>query len=211
MAANKPAPTPKECACNCGEYVNPKSMFRQGHDQRLVGNLARWTAEGTIDVGTRTRLGLPDDVNNVVFIDRIAGVSDAISRRFTPQLANKYYAAAERVWGAKASKPRTASMSVDVLPVRPPDSGDETVEEIQRMLDNPPTVAEQVASQIKNGRIEARLEALPGSVVRAKIGRWIYDATVIGMNQSGKVTMIKYVPRNGGDPKTTGKFEIVPT
>lgn len=34
------------CACGCGAGVTPKRVFRQGHDQRLIGILAEATAGG---------------------------------------------------------------------------------------------------------------------------------------------------------------------
>jgi hypothetical protein len=35
----------KRCACNCGQIVNPKRSFAQGHDARHKGNLLKlWDA-----------------------------------------------------------------------------------------------------------------------------------------------------------------------
>lgn len=34
------------CACGCGAPVTPKRVFRQGHDQRLIGTLAQAAASG---------------------------------------------------------------------------------------------------------------------------------------------------------------------
>lgn len=49
---------------------------------------------------------------------------------------------------------------------------------------------------------------LRGTKVKVKIGRWTYDATVVGMNQAGKVTAVEYIDKKG-EEKTTDRFKLV--
>jgi hypothetical protein len=52
------------------------------------------------------------------------------------------------------------------------------------------------------------IENLRGTTVKVKIGRWTYDATVVGMNQAGKVSAVEYTDKKGNE-KTTDRFELV--
>lgn len=185
------------CACGCGSNLSPKANFRQGHDQKLIGNLARWVSEGTIDKVARAKLGLADDVNDVAFINRIAAVSDALSSKFSPQLANKFYAAAERARKALAVAPKSEQSAEESL-----------VEKVDREIKEGNYVVHSPDSPEKAPELNDEMH--PGAEVRIKVGRRRYDATVHGMSQAGKVTAVRYYTPGGNEMvKTEGQFELI--
>lgn len=69
-----------------------------------------------------------------------------------------------------------------------------------------PTPAKITGSEKKT--VGQEIQNLRGSAVRVKIGRWTYDATVVGMNQAGKITAVEYVDKKGAE-KTTDNFKLV--
>lgn len=66
----------------------------------------------------------------------------------------------------------------------------------------------RLAAKAEASRIGQEIQNLRGSTVKAKIGRWTYDAVVIGTNQAGKVTAVEYTDKKG-DSKTTDRFTLV--
>lgn len=203
------------CADGCGSRVGtPKSTFLQGHDQRLISDLSSRVVEGEMGTFQRALLGLihrdqtaqqgqyyfeeDDDI-----MDRINAVSAAVSYQFSEGLSAKFSSAAMRKWEqwsrretreadrlARAENPkpkRVRKAKAKAAAVEPaPESADDPAES---------TVGEELVN-------------LRGSLVKVKIGRWTYDATVIGMNQSGKITAVEYT-NNKGEDKTTDRFTIV--
>lgn len=77
---------------------------------------------------------------------------------------------------------------------------------IKRASDNAAKTPRRTAVRTVAVRPEAPKvpELALGALVRAKVGRHEYDATVAGMNQAGKVTAIKYQLRSGADKHASG-------
>lgn len=66
-----------------------------------------------------------------------------------------------------------------------------------------PEQAREAASTVGKEVVNLR-----GTLVNVKIGRWKYEARVVGMNQKGEVSAVEYTDKKGVD-KTTDKFEIL--
>lgn len=84
------------CLCGCGQTTGPKSMFKQGHDARLVSLTVYATVYGTADMPS---VVLPDDYNEQGDIQwRIDLVAEHIKRTLGDKLANKFFNAAMNGW-----------------------------------------------------------------------------------------------------------------
>jgi hypothetical protein len=100
------------CGCGCGQAVNPRSTFRQGHDARMVSQLA-------CAVVGHSGWSKADPVVPTVFgaaaAERITGSNDIqarideaaklVEQHFGPALADKFHSAAMNGWD-KALKQR---------------------------------------------------------------------------------------------------------
>lgn len=69
-------------------------------------------------------------------------------------------------------------------------------------------VEEQEQEAPAKTTVGQEIQNLRGTTVKVKIGRWTYDATVVGMNQSGKVTAVEYTDAKGQE-KTTDRFTLI--
>jgi hypothetical protein len=184
------AAIPRHCACSCGQPVSPKSTFRQGHDQKLVGLVAYMVVDGGFTNKWVEYLQLPTEIDGQDIQERIDQLTAAIGKMFSEGLARKVDRAAMRAW-QDASKTKTAK--------------------------SPSALESEVFAQVDAERDERNdelaAEAVLGAPIRVKVGpRWEYDATVHGMNQSGKVTAVRYVPRSGkvrSKIAIEGQFTIV--
>lgn len=171
------------CLCGCGEITNPNRMFRQGHDQRLVGLLA-----DDVVTGNGARVGfdkLPAGWDTTDMADRIERARRVITDRFSAALAAKFESAATRR-AQRAGRKQVASAK------------HATVAQLH---------AAAAAGQ------QAKSEGVPegaGSAVRFKVGKRpkIYDGFVHGMNQAGKVTAVRYATASGKETVTTN-FTLV--
>lgn len=107
--ANPQAKAPT-CGCLCGENVNPRSIFRQGHDQRMIGELALRVAEGSLTNLWVERLQLPTEVDDNDIQERINLTSAAVAKFFSDALARKFTVAAHNRWDAlvRKSQPKGA-------------------------------------------------------------------------------------------------------
>lgn len=187
--AETTSPKPATCGCLCGENVAPRSTFRQGHDQRMVGELGQTAGACDVPEIWIRRLELPDNVNEFDIVDLIAVVADAVSKHYSPSLGNKVYSAAERAWH-RSGKAKPANLLEEA------ERGPEDKKE-QRVLD-------------LSVSTEQEYEVTPGAPVRVKVGRWEYDATVHGMNQAGKITAVRYYNKNEKEiVKTEGEFILI--
>lgn len=63
-------------------------------------------------------------------------------------------------------------------------------------------------AQAAASTVGREIQNLRGARVEVKIGRWTYDAVVIGMNRAGKVSAVEYTDKKGNE-KTTDKFELI--
>lgn len=169
------------CACLCGAIVGPKSTFRQGHDQRMIGELAQTTVEGSIPQVWIDRLGMDEGINEDDIQNRINYVDDKISRNFSEALSRKFNNAATRRW--------------DKVLKNVPDQSTQEVLELST-----PAIEEATDSEF---------ETAPGTPVRIKVGRWEYDAVIHGMNQAGKVTAVRYYKGEKEFVKTEGQFKVI--
>ena len=189
---NNPAAA-KACACGCGEMV--VRMFKQGHDQRLVSNLAVDLVDGTgTGLGIIPKKRASDDIQS-----RIDEVTDYVSKKLSPALAAKVNRAAMVRWDralrnkkaaeAKASKPARATKNPKpAAPVEQPQGPRHPVDPMAG-LDGEPTEDAPLATDGYG----------LGAAVKVKVGRYVYDGTVAGMNQAGKVTAVNYVNKAGNE------------
>lgn len=182
----KPAKEGKQaapCRCGCGEMANPGRMFRQGHDQRLVGLLATDVVERDGKLVGFDRL--PADWSTSDMTDRIERAFRVITDRFSPALAAKFESAATR----RAAKVGRANARTQ----------------------QHATVA-QLQAAVSAGQQQATTEppAGTGSPVRFKVGKRtkVYDGFVHGMNQAGKITAVRYTTGTGNETVTTN-FTVV--
>jgi hypothetical protein len=190
------------CACLCGNGLNhPRSNFLQGHDQRFVGLLALDVVDGTLSSGRVEQLQLPGEVDGWDIQERITVTGNAVSKFFSSALAAKFDSAAHRRW-AKTGKGGKNDPAGD-------GQTKNTVE-----ADAIEALREQAAGAgdygVQAPAKDEELAVVPGAAVKVKVGRWEYDATVHGMNQSGKVTAVRYYSAGGKEiVKTEGQFKIV--
>lgn len=111
------------CLCGCGKPVKySKSMFLQGHDQRLVSKLAFELVEAELSDQTKKTLQFTSKWNEGVDIqDRISLVTKQVEARFSTGLAAKVHRAAMRRWetyAARMEKARNAPKVGDTVPVK---------------------------------------------------------------------------------------------
>lgn len=185
------------CGCECGQVVNGKSAFKQGHDARMVSFatyavVADGKAPANFDhelVAQFVRqLNGDQDIQ-----ERIDSVTTAIEVRFSSALATKFHNAAMNRWADGASSStkaqlravkradkKAAKMSKEQL--------DTVVAELNEAEQMQIAAVEQLATE-QLATVEPQNTPLPvaeadfewseeeanvqGSV---KIGRWAYDA-----------------------------------
>lgn len=198
MATTQPAEAPRQCACWCGQPISAKSTFRQGHDQRLVGLVAEMVVDGGFTNEWVEYLQLPTEIDDQDIQVRVNHLSDAIAKKFSEGLARKAAGAAMRAWErhGKIQTKHEVDAEASVLEVE--------------------AVAQERTGELRVDAYDEQGHATPalGAPIRVKVGpRWEYNATVHGMNQSGKVTAVRYVPRSGkvqSKIATEGQFTIIP-
>jgi hypothetical protein len=197
-ATEKPAVQIRKCSCQCGENVAPRSTFRQGHDQRLVGWLAEKVVDGSFTGPEVEWLQLPTEIDDEDIQVRINHLVAAVRQAFSPALAAKVDRASANRWDKvlRNSQPKgQREPKAKKLAAVP-----NLIEEAER------------GPEDKNAVELSNPAATLGARVQVKIGRWQYNAEVHGMNQSGKVTAVRYVPRSGSVKSkvaTEGQFQIV--
>lgn len=111
----------RECACGCGEAVSGRSVFRQGHDARMVSELAaalvgyhpkRGYGGGTVPPaftdGERDQVTNADDIQH-----RIDQTVKTVEHYFGQKLADKTYNAAMSFWAKENVKHQTAQAKAD--------------------------------------------------------------------------------------------------
>lgn len=220
-----PAVQTAHCGCGCGEDLNPKSSFRQGHDQRLVSKVASMIVDDGGDLRHYPFMAewsgmedfqLADLGNDRDIQDQIDRVTAAVGRRFSDALATKTNAACHRAWelaGKKtalqaeraAKKAAVANRKPAAKVAKPTPKAKAakktTVDEIQDQLVG-------LDASTETGFAGAAPKLYLGAQVNAKVGRWVKEAIVHGMNQAGKVTAVKYRDARGNE-KTTDKFTLV--
>lgn len=192
MAATKPAATPRHCACSCGQPVSPKSTFRQGHDQKLVGLVAFMVVDGGFTNEWVEYLQLPTEIDGQDIQERIDQLSAAITKMFSEGLARKVDRAAMRAWQESGKNKTAKTEAADKnWATKPPVAVDpEPVQPAERAAQDDPLAL--------------------GAPIRVKVGRWERDAVVLGMSQAGKVTAIRYTNGDGKEvDRIDGKFKIL--
>lgn len=216
--ANPQAKAPT-CGCLCGENVNPRSTFRQGHDQRMIGELAQRVAEGSLTNLWVERLQLPTEVDGNDIQERINLTSAAVAKFFSDALARKFTVAAHNRWDELVRKSQPKGVRQPQVKVEKASKTEERKFARASGLDLPKksvehpgtgeTVDLQAAYDEPDPRVKAE-ESVLGAPIRIKVGRWEYDATVHGMNQAGKITAVRYYDKNDKEfVKTEGQFKTV--
>lgn len=173
------------CLCGCGEATNPRRDFRQGHDQRLVSMLAE-----EVVTGEGNRLGfdaLPEAWTPGDMIERIERARRVVADQFSAGLATKFESAALN----RAKRARTKKTPAVVQRPSPAQA--------------PAPVGEPSAMD----KLEGRPVGL-GAPVKFKVGKRhkVYEGTVHGMNQAGKITSVAYVTPAGAE-QTSTNFTLV--
>lgn len=194
-----------QCADLCGMAVNsPKSIFLQGHDQRLVSVLARKVAGlEHLPAEYVELLGLESYDESGDIQARINEVSAAVGRRFSPALAAKADAAMMRFWALGEKRAAAAAAKAERQNAPKPERKPRAAK-----TEAPAPADDAPASTV--GTVKRAAGVTMGSPVKAKIGRWVKDAFVHGMNQKGSVTAVSYTDKNGNDKVATeGKFTLV--
>lgn len=208
------------CADGCGSKVNSeKSTFLQGHDQKLIAELSTRVTTGELTDFHRALLNLIgrdrtaqagqfyyDESDDIM--DRINAVSAGISARFSDGLSAKFTSAAMAKWDKSVRRDERAAAKAERLAnppkrVRKPRTKAAT-KTITEKVDE--TIA--VETDTSKSTVGQPIENLRGTLVKAKIGRWTYDATVVGMNNAGKVSAVEYLNKKG-EPVTTDRFTLV--
>jgi hypothetical protein len=217
---------PSTCKCGCGETV--ARQFKQGHDQRLVSNLAsdlvRMDVWDGRCMGILTKADVKSDQQ--AKIDKVSGY---VRDKLSDALATKVYNAAMRAWEldktqgarneAKAARKAERDAKAAERAARKAEKAASPSEEAgpaaapaERKL-----ITKATASNDDVDAEEARIEAdasangfKPGDSVRVLIGKRKRNATVHGMNQAGKVTAI-VLTTNGKETIKTDGFTIVPS
>lgn len=215
------------CADGCGSRVNSaKSTFLQGHDQRLISDLSTRVAVGDMGPFQRGLLNLVDDpkpaqgeftyIETRDIMDRINTVSAAVAARFSAGLADKFTSAAMAKWDKSVRqgdlREARAQRAANPAPKRVRKAKAAKVErptpEQLEQAANDITDAGAIGEGKPTSTVGQPIENLRGTEVKVKIGRWTYDAIVVGMNQAGKITAVEYT-NNKGDEKTTDRFVLV--
>lgn len=155
------------CGCECGQPVNGKSMFRQGHDARMVSRAARYVVlhqDPAQTIQAIRELNYMTDLQEL-----INQATRVVQVRFSDALGTKFWNAAMNLWGkTNTDKGEKAAAATDKLK----DVKAVTLDE------------EQVEALVEDGTIEVvdedgyvdlgREDAVEFGTV--KIGRWTYDA-----------------------------------
>lgn len=181
------------CACGCGAGVTPKRVFRQGHDQRLIGVLAEATAAGK-EIGHLQGgvlvTGSPRSYGAKVLADGGQYKLASAIKRAQEQLQ-------ARVARTLAKKTRS-----EIYPAK-----------AARIPSETGTPATDVGAEPGPG--SRKLKSVPagpalGDEVGVRVGRHIYNARIHGMNQAGKVTAVEYTVKSSGTKKvaTEGQFTL---
>lgn len=176
------------CGCGCGEPANSGRTFLQGHDQALIGRLARLKAAGgqvrwnTSDAGEFVDEPLAYGARvfsegGMAKLERALANGTAAPKKAAPAIATK-----EKV---TASVPEVCEHGLD--PARCDGHGN---------------------YHAKANHVHTATLGL-GAKVRIKVGRHEYDGTIHGMNQAGKVTAVQYSTRTGDTKVAHDKFTIV--
>jgi hypothetical protein len=235
-ATTKTADAPAEaktCRCGCGAPVN--FQFIQGHDQRLISQLAHNTATGD---GRCMGILTADEAKGDIQA-RIDKVTAYIAEKLSAGLAAKYNSAAHRQWDlsvrqdnrqatraervAKAAAKTAhrakraanpAGKKVATAPATPDpfDGVDEAIGDHPRQ-GNLATITKAKMSNedvdvAEAAESEARM-AVIGTPVRVVVGRRKRNANVHGINQAGKVTAVKLVTNGRETIKTEGEFTVL--
>lgn len=219
-ATTKPAATETHgCACGCGEPVT--RLFKQGHDQRLVSNLASDLVY--MDVWDGKCMGiLKGAIVRGDQQEKINKVTEYVRAKISDGLAAKVYSAAMRAWDlqktrdARESKREEArkakAAAAASKPKRASKANAAASSEEAKAAAEPKLITKAAKGMADVDAEEARLEAeergtndgtgpggpryARGVGIRVLIGKRKRNAKVHGMNQSGKVTAIT-VTTNG--------------
>ena len=236
--APKTAKAPKplvQCACGCGEKV--ARTFKQGHDQRLVSNLASDLVYENVWDGRCAGILTADEVKSDIQ-GRIDKVTAYVRSKLSDPLANKVYNAAMRSWElektqgqreegkakrkaeAEAKKAAAATKRAAAKKAK----ADEAVQKGSHVAGSPQPsgrpVGKVVTATATNEDVDAEEAAAdaeavpgfkPGDTVKVKVGKRTRTATVHGMNQAGKVTAVKLLTNGTETIKTEGQFQVVAT
>lgn len=175
----------KTCACGCGAEVNSadhvQRLFRQGHDQRLIGMLASAAAQNR-EVGLNEGGMLT------------TGSARTYGARFLKDGGCAKLDAAIKRAGERAARPKRTAIQRAVADDRTTHGISATTEDIQRAKDAPHPAGEPSM----------------GDEIRVRIGRHEYYARVHGMNQAGKVTAVSYRTKANPDvEKVTERFVLL--
>lgn len=212
------ADTSKTCACGCGAPVERR--FKQGHDQRLVSNLASDLVHADVWDGKCMGI-LKGAAVRADIQERINTVTRYVRENLTDALATKVYNAAMRAWelektrDEKAAAKEAKRKAAADKPKRERKSGKATPSE--EAGDAPAArklITKATASNDDVDAAEAEMDdntagglAL-GSGIRVLIGKRKRNAKVHGMNQAGKVTAIA-LTTNGKETVRTEGFTVL--
>jgi hypothetical protein len=203
------------CADGCGARVgSAKSTFLQGHDQRLISDLSFRVVDGEMGPFQRALLGLVDGkpttgefryAEESDIMDRINAIDAAVAARFSVALAAKFTSAAMAKW-AKWGKRQEREAAKAERAANPKPK--RTRAPRAKAATEPTEPAPAIETDTTKNTVGQPIENLRGTTVKVKVGRWTYDATVVGMNQAGKITAVEYLNKKD-EPTTTDRFKLV--
>lgn len=185
------AASAEECRCGCGETVNAKRLFRQGHDQKLISKLL-----ADVMTGSGTGLGiLSAEEAKLDIQERISRVAAYVADKLSGPLSAKFGRAAMNAWANENKRqPHEPAESAKIAARLVAARQNRDREVAKQILDADPPVSDEGHTL--------------GTKVQVKVGRYVYDGEVAGMNQAGKVTAVRYTNKAGKEHVLTAPKQI---
>jgi sRNA-binding protein len=218
MAKTTTAATTESAVCRCGCGAPVERTFKQGHDQRLISKLAEDLVYGSIWDGKCMGILKGAQVRADIQ-ERINIVRDRVASGISESLASKFANAASRAWELQKSKDERAAAKAERKAALAAKPAKKTTKAEAADAPKPPRKPMNTKPVATNDDVDAEEEKLatvtplvgpqPGSSIRVRIGKRVRNATVRGMNQSGKVTAVALQNGKTEVVKTEGQFEVV--
>lgn len=205
---------PKLCKCGCGATV--KSSFAQGHDMRLISQLAENVVNGKPPTanGALSQAKAKRPVNErielvaAMLTDRVseaisAKFENAANRKVAQNTAKAERAAAKPAKAATKAKPRTKATAKTAVASAPVTAVAEDATPDPEPADDSNVAKRGIGPAAGDGL------ALGAPIVIQVRGRKV-NATVHGMNQAGKVTMAVYSGAKGAERQVPNPVIVNP-
>jgi hypothetical protein len=212
---------PHPCACGCGAEV--LRTFKQGHDQKLISNLASDIVYSDVwdgkCMGILKGAAVRGDIQ-----ERINTVSQYMSAKLSEPLAAKFEKAVARAWELEktrdarlaAKETRKKEREQKTANSRAAKAAKKAAEPTEPKPPRKPmaTTAKMTNEDVDKAEAAADKQEStngykPGATIKIKAGKRTRNATVRGMSQSGKVTAVAFMNAGKEVVKQDGEFEIV--